>query len=51
MRYLLKYLIKKCFALKVSEHVLHHDLVALDIVLNADNKPCLLEINIEGFSG
>lgn len=40
-----------CFARKVSECVLHHDLVALDIALSADNKPCLLEINVGGFSG
>ena len=39
------------FALNVSKYVLHHDLVALDIALSAENNPCLLEINVGGFGG
>lgn len=39
------------FAVEVSRHVLHHDLVALDVVIDKHNKPRLLEINVGGFSG
>lgn len=39
------------FAVSVSQHVLHHDLVALDIALDAEDKPTLLEINTYGFAG
>lgn len=39
------------FAVAVSQNVLHHDLVALDIALDEDNRPVLLEINTYGFAG
>lgn len=38
------------FAKSVGYSVLHHRLLALDIVLDKDNKPHLIEFNIEGFS-
>lgn len=41
----------KEFAIKVSSYILHHNLVALDVALNQDNTPKILEINIGGFSG
>ena len=43
--------ILKEFAAKVSSYILHHNLVALDVALNQDNIPKILEINIGGFSG
>lgn len=39
------------FAIEIALRVLHHDLVALDIALNTEDSPCLLEINVGGFSG
>lgn len=39
------------FAADVSRHVLHHDLVSLDVVIDKHNMPRLLEINVGGFSG
>lgn len=39
------------FAVEVSGYVLHHDLIALDIVLDKFNEPRLLEINVRGFGG
>ena len=39
------------FAVNVSQNVLHHDLVALDIALDQNDKPTLLEINTYGFAG
>lgn len=38
------------FAKSVGHYVLHHRLLALDIVLDKNNKPHLIEFNIEGFS-
>ncbi len=38
------------FAKSVGDHVLHHRLLALDIVLDKDNKPHLIEFNVEGYS-
>ena len=40
----------KEFAISVSKHLVHHDLVALDIALNKDNEPRLIELNVGGFS-
>ena len=40
----------KEFAISVSKHLIHHDLVALDIALNKDNEPQLIELNVGGFS-
>lgn len=37
------------FAVKVSEQVVHHDLVALDIYLDKVDAPKLIEINVGGF--
>ena len=39
------------FAVAVSQNVFHHDLVALDIALDSNAKPVLLEINVDGFAG
>lgn len=39
------------FAINVSSYIMHHDLIALDIVLDRDNNPKLLEINAGGFGG
>ena len=39
------------FAVNVSSYIIHHDLVALDIVLDENDVPKLLEINVGGFSG
>ena len=38
------------FAEEVGRHVLHHRLLALDIVLTEENQPELLEINVMGYS-
>lgn len=40
----------KAFALEISKRFIHHNLLALDIVLNKDNTPKMLEINVQGFS-
>lgn len=37
------------FAVNISEHIIHHDLVALDIALDIDNNPTLIEFNVGGF--
>lgn len=39
----------KKFAINVSERLLHHDLIALDIALNKENEPQLIEFNVGGF--
>lgn len=39
------------FAVRVSSNILHHDLVALDIILDKDNQPKVLETNVQAFSG
>jgi len=41
----------KQFAIKIGEMVVHHDLVAMDIAIDSENKPQLIEINVGGFSG
>ncbi len=38
------------FAKSVGSRILHHRLLALDIVLDKNNKPHLIEFNIESFS-
>ena len=38
------------FAKSVGHFVLHHRLLALDIVLDKNDKPHLIEFNVEGFS-
>lgn len=38
------------FATNVSKHVLHHDLVALDIYIDKTNTPKLIEINVGSFA-
>ena len=38
------------FAKSVSQYIPHHRLLALDIVLDKDNHPHLIEFNIEGYS-
>ena len=38
------------FAVNVSEKIIHHNLIALDIALNEENKPVLIESNLGGFS-
>lgn len=38
------------FGKSVGNHILHHRLLALDIVLDKENKPHLIEFNVEGFS-
>lgn len=43
------YEVIKQFAINVSERIIHHDLVALDIALNKDGKPILIEFNVGGF--
>lgn len=43
------YDIVKKFAINVSEHLIHHDLMALDIALNENNEPRLIEFNVGGF--
>lgn len=37
------------FAVEVSKNIIHHDLVALDIALDKNNEPILLELNVGGF--
>lgn len=39
------------FAVNVAKYIIHHDLIAFDIVLDENNIPKLLEINVGGFSG
>ena len=41
----------KEFAIETHKYIIHHDLLALDIVLDKCNRPQLLEINCEGFGG
>ena len=38
------------FAKRVARQVIHHRLLALDIMLDIDNQPRLIEINVGGFS-
>lgn len=38
------------FAKSVGGYILHHRLLALDIVLDKNNRPHIIEFNIEGFS-
>ncbi len=38
------------FAKSVGNYIFHHRLIALDIVLNENNTPMLLEINLSGYS-
>ena len=38
------------FAMSVGQYVPHHRLLALDIVLDKNNKPHLIEFNIIGYS-
>ena len=44
------YDVVKEFAIKVSERLIHHDLIALDIALSENNEPRLIEFNVGGFS-
>ena len=39
------------FAIEVSERLIHHNLVAMDIALDESNNPKLIEINVGGFGG
>ena len=39
------------FAKEVAKHIVHHHLLALDIALDKNNNPVLIEINSEAFSG
>lgn len=39
----------KAFAEKISLRFIHHRLLALDIVLDKNNQPKMLEVNIQGF--
>ncbi len=41
----------KQFAIEIGEKVIHHDLVAMDIAIDSNNNPQLIEINVGGFSG
>ena len=41
----------KNFAIKISENIFNCNLIALDIVLDKDNNPKLIEINTRNFSG
>lgn len=41
----------KAFALQVSNKFIHHSLFALDVVLDKNNNPKLLEVNVQGFGG
>lgn len=41
----------KQFAIRIGEQVAHHDMVAMDIAIDAENRPQLIEINVGGFSG
>ena len=38
------------FAKSIGHRILHHRLLALDIVIDKNDKPHLIEFNIEGFS-
>ena len=38
------------FSIRVGEKILHHRLLALDVALNENNQPKLIEYNIGGFS-
>ncbi len=38
------------FAESVGKYILHHRLLALDIVIDKEDKPHLIEFNVEGFS-
>lgn len=40
----------KRFAIGVHERIPYHDLIAMDIALNEQNKPILIEINVGAFS-
>ena len=40
----------KKFAKKVGECISHHNIIALDIMLDEDNQPMLIEYNIDAFS-
>ncbi len=40
----------KSFAYDVCSQIIHHDLIALDIALDTDNNPLLVEFNVGGFS-
>lgn len=40
----------KAFAEKISLRFIHHRLLALDIVLDKNNQPKMLEVNVQGFS-
>lgn len=41
----------KAFALQVSNKFIHHSLFGLDVVLDKNNTPKLLEVNVQGFGG
>ncbi len=41
----------KKFSIEVSKKFIHHSLLALDIILDKNNNPKLLEVNIQGFGG
>lgn len=41
----------KATVLNVAKKIIHHDLIAFDVVLDKENNPKLLEINVGGFSG
>lgn len=38
------------FAKSIGHHILHHRLLALDIFIDRNDKPHLIEFNLEGFS-
>ena len=40
----------KNFGISIAERIPFHDLVALDIAIDENNNPTLLEINVGGFS-
>ena len=40
----------KAFATKMCTRFIHHGLFALDIVLDKNNNPKMLEVNVQGFS-
>lgn len=40
----------KVFAERVADAIPHHRLIAMDIMIDSNNKPILLEYNIRGFS-
>lgn len=39
------------FAVSISSKILHHDLVALDIALDQNDNPQIIEMNCSGFGG